>query len=141
MAARARVAIVVAALAMLAGCRTGAPPIQQGGPVVWAYNEAALLKLDRYSMSGRVAVAAGDQGFSGSMRYQQQQERADLSIDGPLGMGGMRVALDGEKVNISTSRGENLEGNEARAVLEQRLGFPLPLEQLRWWLLGIPQPK
>ena len=41
---------------------------------------------------------------------------------------------------IATSRGEQLDGGAARAELEQRLGFALPLAELRWWLLGIPAP-
>jgi len=85
-------------------------------------------------------VAANGQGFSGALRYQQQQQRADLAIDGPLGMGGVRVSLDGEQVSISNSRGESFDGPAARAELEQRLGFALPLAELRWWLLGLPAP-
>jgi outer membrane lipoprotein LolB len=41
---------------------------------------------------------------------------------------------------VATSRGERLDGVEARAELERRLGFQLPLSELRWWLLGIPAP-
>jgi len=131
-------------LLALAGCRTAPPPTPTIGPgadAPWAEQEAALRKLDRYSMSGRVAVAAGEQGFSGSLRYQQQAERADLAIDGPLGIGGVRVAVDGEDLSITTSRGEKLDGNAAREELERRLGFELPAHQLRWWLLGVAEPR
>jgi len=130
-------------LLVLAGCRTAPPPsavIGPGADAPWPEQRAALEKLDRYSLNGRVAVAANDQGFSGSLRYQQQPARADLAIDGPLGMGGLRVALAGDEVNVANSRGDNLDGSAARAELEQRLGFALPLAQLRWWLLGLPAP-
>ena len=46
----------------------------------------------------------------------------------------------GDQLEIETSRGDKLDGAEARAELERRLGFELPLEQLRWWLLGVPAP-
>jgi outer membrane lipoprotein LolB len=52
----------------------------------------------------------------------------------------LRVALDGEALEIATSRGEKLDGEMARAELERRLGFALPLAELRWWLLGLPAP-
>jgi outer membrane lipoprotein LolB len=87
-----------------------------------------------------VAVAANGQGFSASLRYQQLAQRSDLALDGPLGIGGLRIALEGENLNIATSRGEALDGDAARAELERRLGFALPLAELRWWLLGIPAP-
>ena len=65
---------------------------------------------------------------------------SNLALDGPLGIGGLRVALEGEELEIATSRGEKLDGDAARAELERRLGFALPLAELRWWLLGIPAP-
>jgi outer membrane lipoprotein LolB len=141
--ATARAALgAVAGLALLAGCRTIPPKlvVGPGADAPWPEQRAALEKLDRYGLNGRVAVAANGQGFSASLRYAQQAERSDLALDGPLGIGGLRVALDGESLSIATSRGEKLDGVAAREELERRLGFVLPLDQLRWWLLGIPAP-
>ena len=141
--AGARTALGAIALAVvLAGCRT-APPgkvIGPGADAPWPEQRAALETLDAYSLTGRVAVVAKGEGFSGSLRYQQQPQRSDLALDGPMGMGGVRVALDGEELSIETSRGDQLDGGAARAELERRLGFSLPLAELRWWLLGIPAP-
>jgi outer membrane lipoprotein LolB len=130
-------------LAVLAGCRTAPPPTVVVGPgadAPWSEQRAALEKLERYSLAGKVAVAANGQGFSASMRYAQQSQRADLALDGPLGIGGLRVALRGEELEVTNSRGEALDGEAARAELERRLGFELPLDELRWWLLGLPAP-
>jgi outer membrane lipoprotein LolB len=130
-------------LAMLAGCRTVPPPTATTGPgadAPWAEQRAALEQLDRYALNGRVAVAANGQGFTASLRYQQQARRADLALDGPLGIGGMRIALDEHSLAVTNSRGEALDGEAARAEIERKLGFELPLEELRWWLLGLPAP-
>jgi outer membrane lipoprotein LolB len=133
----------VALLLLLAGCRTVPPPSPVVGPgadAPWSEQRSALATFDRYTLSGRVAVAANGQGFSGNLRYQQQAQRSDVALDGPLGMGGLHMTLDGEQLSVSTSRGERLDGPEARAELERRLGFELPLAELRWWLLGVPAP-
>lgn len=137
-----RVAACVLALLTVASCRI-APPravVGPGADAPWPEQRAALEKLDRYALAGRVAVAANGQGFSASLRYAQLARRTEMSLDGPLGIGGLRVALDGQDLEIATSRGEKLDGPEARAELERRLGFALPLDELRWWLLGIPAP-
>jgi outer membrane lipoprotein LolB len=134
-------ALGLAAL-LLAGCRTR-PPVIAPGPgadAPWPEQRAGLEKLDRFGLDGRVAVAANGEGFSASLRYKQRPRRADLSLDGPLGIGGLRVGVAGEDIEVATSRGEKLDGIEARAELERRLGFELPLSELRWWLLGIPAP-
>jgi outer membrane lipoprotein LolB len=135
--------LVLAVLAVgMAGCRTAPPrPVLGPGPgAPWAEQRAALQDLDRYNLNGRVAVAANGQGFSASLRYTQQVRRTQFSLEGPLGIGGLRAEAEGDQLKIETSRGEKLDGPEARAELERRLGFALPLEQLRWWLLGIPAP-
>jgi outer membrane lipoprotein LolB len=139
---RVALGAALVALGVLAGCRT-APPAVVVGPgadAPWPEQRAALEKLDRYGLNGRVAVAANGQGFSASLRYQQMPGSSNLALDGPLGIGGMRVVLEGQELEIATSRGEKLDGDRARAELELRLGFALPLAELRWWLLGIPAP-
>jgi outer membrane lipoprotein LolB len=132
----------VAALGLLASCKT-APPAVVVGPgadAPWSEQRAALENLDRYGLNGRVAVAANGQGFSAALRYAQLPRRSSLALDGPLGIGGVRVELDGQDLEVATSRGDKLDGDAARAELERRLGFALPLAELRWWLLGIPAP-
>lgn len=132
----------IAVLMMLAGCRT-APPAAIVGPgsdAPWPEQRAALETLDHFALNGRVAVAANGQGFSASLRYRQAQRRGELALDGPLGVGGLRVATDGDDLRVATSRGEQLDGLAARTELERRLGFAVPLGALRWWLLGIPAP-
>jgi len=141
--AGARTALGALALAVvLAGCRT-APPAKIIGPgadAPWPIQRTALEKLEVYSLTGRVAVAASGEGFSGTLRFQQQPHRSDLALDGPMGMGGVRVALDGDELSIATSGGDHLDGGAARMEMEKRLGFSLPLAELRWWLLGVPAP-
>ena len=142
MGVRLGAAAVMAALGLLAGCKT-APPAAVVGPgadAPWPEQRAALQNLDHYGLNGRVAVAANGQGFSASLRYQQLPRGSNLALDGPLGIGGLRVVLDGHDLEIATSRGEKLDGEAARSELERRLGFALPLAELRWWLLGIPAP-
>lgn len=139
----ARAAACALVMLALASCRTvprGGAIVGPGAQAPWPEQRAALERLDRYGLDGRVAVAANGQGFSASLRYAQLADRTDLSLNGPLGIGGLRVKLDGEDLEIATSRGENLDGAAARAELERRLGFALPLHALRWWLLGIPAP-
>ncbi len=107
-----RLAGIAALLWLLAGCRTLPPSavIGPGADAPWPEQRAALEKLDRYGLNGRVAVAANGQGFSASLRYQQQPRSSNLALDGPLGIGGLRVDARGRGLAIATSRGEKLDG-------------------------------
>lgn len=142
LASRAILALSLTGLLLVAGCRTVPPKtvVGPGADAPWSDQRAGLENLERYGLNGRVAVAANGQGFSASLRYAQRAGSSEMSLDGPLGIGGLRLELEGDQLEIATSRGDTLDGVEARAELERRLGFELPLNELRWWLLGIPAP-
>jgi outer membrane lipoprotein LolB len=130
-------------LVLLMGCETWragarAPLVAPAGP--WEDRSRALSAMETYALSGRIAVAAAEQGFSGALRFEQTVRASQLQLDGPLGVGGLRLNWNGDKLQMLTSRGEELDGDAARAVIGARLGFALPLDELRYWLLGVPAP-
>lgn len=130
----------VAAVALvLVGCRTvpvSLPPLQP-----WLQRKAALQARQHFELSGRVAVAAGSQGFNAHLRWVQNGEQAQVSLEGPLGTGGLQVTANGPHVSVITSRGEHLDDAAARQELTSRLGFEPPLASLRYWILGVPDPN
>jgi outer membrane lipoprotein LolB len=50
------------------------------------------------------------------------------------------VIADGENLSVVTSRGKRLGDTDARAELEDKLGFEPPIASLRYWVLGVPDP-
>lgn len=126
------------AAALLAGC-AGAP-LREAVPVPWPERRAALQADDDFALTGRVAISASGAGLNASLRWRQEGDVSHVSLDGPLGVGGAEVEVHGERIDLRTSRGEHLEDGAARAELERRLGFPLPLAALRYWVRGVPAP-
>ena len=116
------------------------PVIGPGADAPWPEQRAALENLDRYGLNGRVAVAANGQGFSASLRYQQQPRSFEPRARRPARH--RRIARDSTaRASRSPPAAARSSMDEAaRDELERRLGFRLPLTELRWWLLGIPAP-
>jgi outer membrane lipoprotein LolB len=106
----------------------------------WEARRAQLQQREHFELKGRVAVAAGQEGFNARLRWVQKGERSRLSLDGPLGVGGAQVDLDSEKLSVRNSRGETLSDSAARTELSARLGFDPPLHSLRYWVQGVPDP-
>ncbi len=127
-----------AALALLAGCRT-LPPAQPPG-ASWEVRRPQLQSLEHFELRGRVAVAARGEGFNASMRWTQDGDRSQVTLEGPLGVGGAQLTADGDELTVVTSRGEHVESAAAHAELAARLGFDPPLSSLRYWVLGVPDP-
>jgi len=127
---------------MLASCRT--VPVHHEVPAAaqsWEARRPQLQARDKFELKGRVAVATGSDGFNARLRWTQDGKQTHMSLDGPLGAGGVQVTSDGSAVSIVTSRGDRLNNDAARAELANRLGFDPPIDNLRYWVLGVPEPS
>lgn len=101
---------------------------------------AALRELRAFTLDGRVAVRAAEQGWQASVRWRQREAISDVRLSGPFGAGALQLRFDGTALTLTTSRGEVLRGEEAARVLREQLGFDPPLAQLRHWLLADAAP-
>jgi outer membrane lipoprotein LolB len=131
----------IVAVAVVAGCRT-APPMQQSITTSqpWDVTRPALQARDHFDLKGRVAVAAGKDGFNASLRWIQAGTLSQVSLEGPLGAGGVQITANGDDLSIITSHGDRLDSEAAHAELGARLGFDPPLGSLRYWIQGVPDP-
>ncbi|HYB66505.1 MAG TPA: lipoprotein insertase outer membrane protein LolB [Steroidobacteraceae bacterium] len=127
-----------AALLALAGCRTLPPPAPAAPP--WDTRRPELQAREHFELKGRVAVAAGSQGFNARLRWAQDGGRAQVALEGPLGAGAVHIDTHGSDLDITTASGARLTSAAARAELSARLGFDPPLASLRYWILGVPDP-
>lgn len=130
-----RLAACAAAL-LASGCAT----LPLAGDGDWPARRGALQALDDWTLTGRVAVAAGEHGFSGGLRWRQAGARAEIDMRGPLGGTALAIRLDGEAITVTDASGATLGGEEARRITREYVGAPLPLPELRYWLVGAPAP-
>src|SRR3954451_21968696 len=103
---------------MLASCRT--VPVRHEAPGAaqsWEARRPQLQARDRFELKGRVAGATGSDGFKARLRWTQSGKQTHMSLDGPLGAGGVQVTSDRSGVSIVTSRGDGLDNDAARAEL------------------------
>lgn len=107
----------------------------------WPARRAELQALDAWALDGRIAVAAGDDGFSGGFDWHQQGTRADIALTGPMGGTAMDIRAEGGRA-VVTVRGESYEGEDAAGLFARYFGpdQPLPIVQMRYWLVGAPAP-
>jgi outer membrane lipoprotein LolB len=108
----------------------------------WPARRAALQALEAWTLDGRIAVAAGDDGFSGGFDWRQQGSRADIALTGPMGAAAMDIRAEGERAVVSVA-GESYEGEDAAALFARYFGpdRKLPIVQMRYWLVGAPAPE
>lgn len=132
--------LLLAALCALGACTALTRELPPGDPVVWDARRAALTPRSTWQLEGRVAIAAADEGYSGTLAWDQQGEVLDFRFDGPLGFGGLHIHGDAAVLTVTTSKGETFTVTDPERELDARFGWSLPVHSMRYWLVGIPDP-
>ena len=123
-------------LLLLSACATTP---QKGTTLDPGSQHAVIAGLDKYQIEGRVAVAAGTEGFNASMSWSQSGPASSVRLAGPMGAGSLQLQFGQGRLHIE-SRDRKLDDAEAQALIEEQLGFAPPLDALRYWLLGLAAP-
>ncbi|MDX1515527.1 MAG: lipoprotein insertase outer membrane protein LolB [Woeseiaceae bacterium] len=128
------------ALAMLGGCAT---PRGEQLPDLsdWDFRSRVLAEIDEFEFVGRIAVQAAGDGFNGKLRWYQDQAQFRASLSGPLGIGTVRIEGDGDVVEITDKDGATTVLADVEQDLYYRYGWTIPVQSLRFWALGIPDPR
>lgn len=138
--ASAFAAALVAGLT-LAGCAT-VPVVPSAPPAAAERN--ALENFQTWHASGRVAVKTANDGWSAGFDWREADDRGELAVRGPFGAGSARITRTSQNIRIESGSAAPIDVPAPFDALEptlvERLGVPLPLTQLRWWLVGVPAP-
>jgi outer membrane lipoprotein LolB len=130
---RALLLMFCSALAACASVRPVAPPVPA---VTWDQRVTELQQATRWRLDGRAAVALGQQGWQATLDWRQSGMFAEVHLSGPFGIGALVLKQGPDGLSLNGAPPSD-------AVLSQvhdKLGFDPPLENLHYWLLGVPNP-
>lgn len=131
---------LVLGLLLLAGCAATRPAVDLPPINSWDARVDVLGGVEEWEFRGRVAVKAGDEGFNGKFGWVQDDDAFSATVSGPLGMGTVRVEGNGRTIVLTDKDGVRTELEDAEFELQLRYGWTIPIESLRYWALGIPDP-
>lgn len=108
---------------------------------MWEVHKANLQTLHSWELKGRVAGKSNDQGFRAGVTWYQKQHDFVIDLHGPLGRKVAVITGKPGNVQLKTSKGENFVANDPEKLMQELFGYTLPVNGLRYWLLGVPDPK
>jgi outer membrane lipoprotein LolB len=138
-----RHALVFSLITLLAGCAglTSRESVEgQGDPQQWQAHKAKVAALDGWQISGKVGIRAPKDSGSGTLFWLQRQDYYDIRLSGPLGRGAARLTGRPGQVSLEVANQGRYEAPTPEALLEEQLGWKLPVSHLTWWVRGLPAP-
>lgn len=124
---------------LLAGCTSTPKLIPVSNPgVTWQKHQRELAQLEQWRLKGRIAIKNDHEAWFLKIDWQQQPGNYAVLLSGPFN--GM-VHLSGNHELVELNDGEQtFQAPDAELLLLEHTGIRMPVNGLRYWVLGLPQP-
>ena len=104
-----------------------------------AAREARLQRFDRWRSQGSLSLDSEQQGvFNVSFAWDANADGFDIRLFGPLGKQVYRVSQDRYGATLWRDSEPPVYGDSADQLLRAASGIAIPVEQLRYWAVGLP---
>lgn len=100
-----------------------------------------LSSLTQWQAQGVIGVRIDNQGQSANYEWRQNNHDYTLQVYGPLGIGNTTFVGTANEVTMTDSKGEKFSAPSAEALMQQALGWFVPIEGLYYWARGLPMPN
>ena len=106
----------------------------------WRAHARALSGFRNWSMLGTLAVRSGGEASRVTIRWRQTNDAYLVRFTGPLGVGLFEVEGSEAEVEARFPNGRRISAASPESLLEQEIGWSVPLQGLRYWIIGAPVP-
>lgn len=127
----------------LAGCAEMKPfflPEEKPELSLWQRRQQQLQQVQRWDLQGRVAIETAQDNWTASVTWKNEAEHYQMRFMAPLSQG--TFELEGAPGHVQLRTPEKmLEAADPRQLMQDNLGWSLPVYGLRYWVRGLPVPN
>jgi outer membrane lipoprotein LolB len=107
-----------------------------------AYRNRAekLAAISEWGFVGRISLDDGEQGGSGKLRWDVQADHSELDFHGAMGRGAWNLTIDPDRAVLREANGMEQTAADVNEVVQDRMGWLLPVDALQWWVRGLAAP-
>lgn len=138
------IAVALVLPLLLGGCETvpeAAEPEPVADPLAaFERRQAVLGQIQNWSANGRLALNTPGDSVNATVRWQQIGNDYVIRLSGPLGIGGASLAGGPAGVTLRTDD-KDFSAPTPEALLQDNLGWQLPVSGLKFWLMGLIAPN
>ena len=126
-------------LLALVGC--GARSLSPDTEARWQERQLALAAVDEWNLRARAILRLEGQAYPVGLNWKRNADRFMLLLEAPFGQGVIRIDRDAAGTyRLRLPDGRVFRNTSAEALLDELLGWSLPISGLEYWIRGLPRP-
>ena len=99
-----------------------------------------LASLSTWQLRGKMGIRSDGGNANLSFVWNESPERYDISLKGALGVALATVNGSDNQVELTLPDGRFYRSNRVENLIEDHVGYRLPVSLLRYWVRGLPDP-
>nr|WP_279382274.1 lipoprotein insertase outer membrane protein LolB [Oceanisphaera pacifica] len=123
------------ALLWLSGCAYKAERAPAGS---WQAQKTTLQQLHTWQLSAKLGIITPDERGSLSLFWRQNSDDYRMNLTNVVGKRVFDLTRRGQDVQLTDSKGQLHQADNARELVWRLTGWNLPVEQLSYWIKGLP---
>ncbi len=127
--------VLAVIMSMLSGCASFYNP-GVDKPSVYVKPKAIDKNFD---ISGRFSITNAKDNNYGNFTWTRQAPDENLELRSPIGSTVAKITIESGVATLETE-GKIYHGQDLDTILEQNLGFSLPMQSLHYWIQGVALP-
>lgn len=140
---RHTIAGLLCILSVLSGCsqHTRLPDTAYQQLERWEDHQSQMLAVKKWHIKGKFGYKSPSGGGSAWLNWHRENDTFSLHLNGPLGIGAVQIAGDNDQVTMRRANQPVVYASSLEALSGKLFDWNLPIDELSYWILGIPSPK
>ena len=107
----------------------------------WQSNQQALEAVQSWDIVGRAVIAMKGEAYSLGLQWRQQRGAMKMLLQAPFGQGVIQIDTNqAGQYQLRLPNGQIHISDSPEALLEEVVGWSIPISGLKFWIRGLPQP-
>ncbi len=124
-------------LALLSGCQSTPQKKTTGGVL----QESHLYRATSWQAEGKISIQMASDRQSASFKWTQNKDNYEIHLFGPFGQGATWLRRTSRGVTLENVKSGQHKAVSAEALMQEVLGWQVPVTNLQFWLRGMPAKK
>lgn len=128
-------------ITLLSLCACATMPQPGTHYLTWQKRQQQLNNINNWNIYGSLGISYNNQDIIAHYKWQQSEVDYIITLYSTLDIGSVKIVGNPEQVTLWRSATLKTTAKTPEVLMQSQLGWSLPLENLKYWILGLPTPQ